>query len=54
LIGGRISIAGNTAESYDIMVHGNAFYKLPGPDLDEVNFTCLFSPMLELKAIQLK
>jgi hypothetical protein len=47
-------IAGKLAERYDIAVEGTAFYKSIGPDLAAVKFTCLFSPMLELKAIQFK
>ena len=49
-----VSIAGLTAERYDIAVKGMSFYKSSGPDLDVVNFTCLLSPKLDLKAIQAK
>jgi hypothetical protein len=46
--------AGQKAERYDIAVRAASFYKSSGPDLTAVNFTCLLSPMLEVKAIQLK
>ena len=48
------SIAGEKAERYDIAVTGTSFYKSAGPDLEAVNFTCLLSPMLLVKAIQFK
>lgn len=48
------SIAGKRAERYDIAVKGTSFYKSSGPDLAAVNFTCLLSPTLEVKAIQFK
>jgi len=47
-------IAGKSAERYDIAVEGTSFYKSSGLDLAATKFTCLFSPTLELKAIQLK
>ena len=47
-------IAGKKAERYDIAVEGTSFYKSSGPDLTAVNFTCLLSPMLDIKAIQFK
>jgi hypothetical protein len=47
-------IAGKTAERYDIAVKGTFFYKSPGPDLTAASFTCLLSPMLDLKAFQSK
>jgi hypothetical protein len=47
-------IAGKVAERYDIAVKGTSFYKSSGPDLAAVNFTCLLSPVLDVKAIQLK
>jgi len=46
------SIAGEKAERYDVAVKGTAFYKSDGPDLASVNFTCLLSPMFDIKAIQ--
>jgi len=48
------SIAGKIAERYDIAVQGTSFYKSSGPDLTAANFTCLLSPMLDVKAIQIK
>lgn len=50
----RELIGGKKAASYDIAVRGFAFYKSSGPDLVAVKVTCLFSPMLELKAFQFK
>jgi hypothetical protein len=47
-------IGGKEVKRYDIVTTGTAFYKSLGPDLTAVQFTCLFSPMLEIKAIQLK
>jgi len=47
-------IAGRRAERYDIAVEGTSFYKSSGADLTAIKFTCLLSPTLELKAIQLK
>lgn len=49
-----ILIDGTKAERYDIAVEGRSFYKSVGPDLAFVNFTCLLSPMLDIKAIELK
>lgn len=48
------SIAGTRAERYDIEVQATSFYKASGPDLTGVKFSCLLSPTLEVKAIQLK
>ena len=48
------SIAGKKAERYDIAVEGTSFYKSSGPDLTAVKFTCLLSPMLDIKAIQFR
>lgn len=42
------------AERYDVAVAGTALYKSDGPDMDSVEFVCLLSPMLEIKAIQIK
>jgi len=47
-------IAGKRAERYDIAVVGTSFYKSSGPDLVAVKFTCLLSPMLDVKAVQFK
>jgi hypothetical protein len=47
-------IAGLKADQYDVVVTGAAMYKSAGPDMDTVTFTCLFSPTLEVKAIQTK
>lgn len=42
------------AERYDIVVMGTSFYKTKGPDLAAVEFTCLLSPMLDLRSFQFK
>jgi hypothetical protein len=47
-------IAGKKAERYDIVVQGKSFYGPANPDLTAVNFTCLLSPTLDVKAIQFK
>ena len=47
-------IAGKVVNRYDIVTTGTAMYKSLGPDLAAVQFTCLFSPTLEIKAIQIK
>lgn len=41
------------AERYDVYVEGKNFLKSSSLDLETVEFTCLFTPMLELKAIKL-
>lgn len=42
-------------ERYDILVTGRSFYSQgAGPDLASVEFTCLMSPMLAMKGIQVK
>jgi hypothetical protein len=46
--------AGKRAERNDVVVKGTSFYKPAKPDLTAINFTCLLSPMLELKAIQFR
>ncbi len=48
-------IAGKTAQRYDIAVGGTYFYKSPpGPNLVAIRFSCLLSPMLELKGFLAK
>ncbi len=47
-------IAGKKSVRYDIVVKGTSFYMTSGPDLTAINFTCLLSPTLEIKAIQFK
>jgi hypothetical protein len=49
-----IDIAGVKAQRYDVIVAGTALYKSSGPDMVAVDFTCLLSPMLEIKALQIK
>ena len=50
----RAVIAGKSAERFDVAVEGMYFYRSSGPDLEAIKFTCLFSPMLELKAVRPK
>lgn len=52
--GSKIIVAGQKAERYDVVVNGTSFYKSAGLDLTAVEFTCLLSPTLVLKAIQFK
>jgi hypothetical protein len=47
-----VKVAGMKAERYDIAVVGKLFYKSSGPDLTAFRVSCLFSPMLEVKAVQ--
>lgn len=49
-----VKYAGVKSERYDIAVTGKSFYKTSGIELDSVDYTCLLSPMLEMKAIQIK
>jgi hypothetical protein len=45
---------GLTVAPYDIEINGTEFYKNGGLDLTGVSVLCLFSPMLEVKAIKTK
>ncbi len=45
------SIGGVPVASYDVEVNGVAFFKTSGIDLFTLDFTCLYSPMLKLKAV---
>ena len=47
----RPTIGGVHVSSYDVEVDGVAYFKTSGIDLLMLKFTCLYSPMLELKAI---
>jgi hypothetical protein len=47
-------IAGAKPERYDVIIRVTAMYKSAGPDMDTVQFVCLFSPLLKVKAIQIK
>lgn len=49
--GGHLS-SGRKAGQYDVVVYGRAQYKSDGPDLKPVPFTCLMSPMFEIKKIE--
>lgn len=48
------TFAGKKAERYDVVVKGAFFFKSSGLDLTKVSVTCLFSPMRELRAVELK
>lgn len=52
--GKRYNLSGKKADRYDIYVSGMAFYKSTGLDLNRKKFTCLMSPKLDIKAIQIK
>jgi len=45
------SIGGVPVSSYDVEVNGVAYFKTSGIDLFALQFTCLYSPMLKLKAV---
>jgi hypothetical protein len=48
----RPTIGGVPVSSYDVEVYGTAFFKTSSEiDLLTLDFTCLYSPMLELKAV---
>lgn len=47
----RPKIAGVPISSYDVEVTGSAYFKTLGLDLLALDFTCLYSPMLELEAV---
>jgi hypothetical protein len=49
-----VLIGGRRAERYDIAASGRLLYKTTGLDMGAVNFTCLLSPMLDVKAIEIK
>lgn len=46
--------AGKKAQRDDVVVEGTAFYAANGPDMAAVKFTCLLSPMLDVKAVKIK
>jgi hypothetical protein len=48
---GRPTISGVPTSSYDVEVTGVAYFKTSGIDLLTLEFACLYSPMLELKAV---
>jgi hypothetical protein len=48
---GRPTIGGVAISSYDVEVTGVAYFKTSGIDLLMLEFACLYSPMLELKAV---
>ena len=49
-----VRYSGVVSDRYDVIVLGSAFYKTLGIDLLAINFTCLLSPLFELKAIELR
>jgi hypothetical protein len=48
------TVNGVKANRYDVLVGGNLLLKSNGPDLRARPYTCLLSPMLDLRAISLK
>jgi hypothetical protein len=47
-------IAGMLTAAWDVEVKGDVVLKGPGPDLPVFNFSCLLSPMLEVRAVELR
>lgn len=47
-------IAGKKSERYDVVVEGAAFFPGKGPDNDKLDYTCLLTPMLDVKAVDIK
>ena len=47
----RLRVAGVPVSSYDVEVTGVAYFKTPTIDLLMLEYVCLYSPMLELKAV---
>jgi hypothetical protein len=47
-----VQVGGKTVELYDILVKGQALYGPANPDLLAVNYSCLLSNLLELKAFE--
>jgi len=47
-------IAGMVTEAWDVEVKGDVVLKGPGPDLPVFNFSCLLSPMLEVRSVTLR
>ncbi len=47
-------IAGMLTAAWDVEVKGDVVLKGPGPDLPVFNFSCLLSPMLEVRAVALR
>jgi hypothetical protein len=47
-------IAGMLTAAWDVEVKGDLVLKGPGPDLSVFNFSCLLSPMLEVRAVELR
>jgi hypothetical protein len=47
----RPTVAGVPVSSYDVEVTGVAYFKTSGIDLLMLQYACLYSPMLELKAV---
>jgi hypothetical protein len=46
------SFAGQIANRYDIVVESSSFFRSAGLDRTAMKFTCLLSPILEIKSIQ--
>ena len=51
---GHLALFAGQEARYDIIVEGTSLYKSANPNLTAVKFSCLLSPSLEVKAIQLE
>jgi len=49
---GRL-IGGVAAKQYDVVIEGTSLYKSNAIDMNAYRFTCLMSPMLDIRAIQI-
>jgi len=47
-------LAGLLTAAWDVEVKGDVVLKGPGPDLPAFNFSCLLSPMLEVRAVEVR
>ena len=47
-------LAGMLTSAWDVEVKGDVVLKGPGPDLPVFNFSCLLSPMLEVRAVEVR
>jgi hypothetical protein len=53
-VGEGLRIAGLLTAAWDVEVKGNVVLKGPGPDLPVFDFSCLLSPTLELRNVELR
>lgn len=47
-------VAGKKSHQYDVIVEGKSFFRSSGPDLKAKTYSCLLSPMCEVKAVTVK